>query len=406
MQRVLFFADFGLNNDVSMASLNQEGMDYAADYAIHGGDIAYDLFASNPAKDNGNRFMNAIEPLTSRIPYMAIAGNHEAHDNFTAFHQRFNTTDYIGKNSRSNSHFYYSWDHGLVHYIGICTETYKFPMQTAWSPQPFTNEEQFAWLEQDLKKANANREQVPWIVMFGHKAWYMDFEPNKNDPLQQKLVTNFTGFTDLSHRYGVDLYLAGHVHIYQRFFPLLGPKEHKIHAKPLALDTASVSKDQHTYTDPKYMTTIIAGSPGDQEETVLGECGVEDVITPQAKGTVAVCEGNYGYGGIHVYNRTHLYWEYYETGGPSPPVPPTPVPPALSPPSLLSAVPAAQEEEHTQGLEVHANTNTMRGDGENTVGVDRAQTAAPTGSGKKTTKDHLWLIVNQHGPRPPLFLGA
>ena len=192
-----------------------------------------------------------------------------------------------------------------------------------------------------------------------------------------------------------------------------------------------------------------------------------------------MCEGNYGYGGIHVYNRTHLvsivagsyhrqhchscfwfltvdiainaamiiesillsimclgsahcihrrravasfntrttalpmhhqspcqYWEYYETGGPSPPVPPTPVPPALSPPSLLSAVPAAQEEEHTQGLEVHANTNTMRGDGENTVGVDRAQTAASTGSGKKTTKDHLWLIVNQHGPRPPLFLGA
>ena len=42
-------------------------MDYAADYAIHGGDIAYDLFASNPAKDNGNRFMNAIEPLTSRV---------------------------------------------------------------------------------------------------------------------------------------------------------------------------------------------------------------------------------------------------------------------------------------------------------------------------------------------------
>lgn len=67
--------------------------------------------------------------------------------------------------------------------------------------------------------------------MFGHKAWYMDFEPSRKHPLEPKLVTNFTGFTILAERYGVDLYLAGHVHIYQRFYSLLGPSEHTPYAK-------------------------------------------------------------------------------------------------------------------------------------------------------------------------------
>lgn len=113
----------------------------------------------------------------------------------------------------------------------------------------------------------------------------MDFEPDKKHPLQQNLNANFTMFTKLSHDHGVDLYLSGHVHIYQRFYPLLGPKEHAPHAKPVAVDKVSVSKDGHTYTNPQYMTTIVAGSPGDQEETFNFMCAGEDIITPQAKGT-------------------------------------------------------------------------------------------------------------------------
>lgn len=75
VQRVLYFADFGLNNDVSMAALNNEGLHNNADFAIHGGDLAYDLPDNQSAV--GSAFLNAIEPLASRVPYMVVAGNHE-----------------------------------------------------------------------------------------------------------------------------------------------------------------------------------------------------------------------------------------------------------------------------------------------------------------------------------------
>ena len=80
----------------------------------------------------------------------------------------------------------------------------------------------------------------------------MDYEPQHKmpHPLAPKLVTNFTGFTALTDKYKVDVYLTGHVHMYQRFYPLLGPSEHKADAPARDVDKESVSDDGHTYTNP------------------------------------------------------------------------------------------------------------------------------------------------------------
>lgn len=43
----VFFADFGLNNDQSMASLNNQTNVDAVDMVLFGGDIAYDLRDNN-----------------------------------------------------------------------------------------------------------------------------------------------------------------------------------------------------------------------------------------------------------------------------------------------------------------------------------------------------------------------
>lgn len=137
------------------------------------------------------------------------------------------------------------------------------------------------WLEQDLVKANANREQVPWIVGFAHKGWYMQPE------------VNFSVIDDALHKGGVDLFFAGHIHIYQRFFPLrtspYGNNASKPNNIPADIDFGCASTrggadyvhegliGNNTYTNPKYMATIIAGGPGDPEitpETTKGECEV------------------------------------------------------------------------------------------------------------------------------------
>jgi hypothetical protein len=46
--------------------------------------------------------------------------------------------------------------------------------ETQASQFPFEPQEQLDWLRQDLVKAAANRHNVPWIVMFGHKVSLID----------------------------------------------------------------------------------------------------------------------------------------------------------------------------------------------------------------------------------------
>ena len=57
-------------------------------------------------------------------------------------------------------------------------------------------------------RANRNRARVPWIAAFAHKGWYMQPE------------TNFSMIDDALHAGGCDIFFAGHVHTYQRFYPL------------------------------------------------------------------------------------------------------------------------------------------------------------------------------------------
>ncbi|EGD76697.1 hypothetical protein PTSG_08048 [Salpingoeca rosetta] len=309
--KVAFLADFGLKNDVSIKSLLNASAHNEFDFLILGGDFAYDLMANH--SQIGNAFMNTLQPLTSSMPFMPAPGNHEKKDNFTQYYRRFEAVaKNAGAHSGTNSSFFYSWDTDNVHFVAIDTEVYVFYNETQHSPHPFTAEQQLAWLEDDLARAHANRDNVPWIVMFGHKGWYMDFEPDTHHGLQPKPVTNFTGFDALANKYQVDLFLGGHVHIYQRFFPLLGLTPGLQYAKPRDIDKACAADDNHTYRNPKYMTTLIAGSPGDQETTLEGMCLGDEVVEPNIRGTMAECQPNYGYGIMTFPNRTHMHWEWLE----------------------------------------------------------------------------------------------
>lgn len=190
---------------------------------------------------------------------------------------------------------------------------YIYPNQTLNSPYPFKPEEQLAWLEQDLAAANARRSQTPWIVVFGHKGWFMDYEPDKKHLPHSKLVTNFTQFNPILVAHKVDLYLCGHVHLYQRFLPLNGPAEHKPLQRPQDIDHACASDDKHVYTNPKYPVQIVAGSPGDQEKTTEFMCDGTSVAFSQIVGSQVACSNNYGYGRMRIVNATHLFWEWIET---------------------------------------------------------------------------------------------
>ena len=91
------------------------------DLVLHLGDFAYNLDTNDGVV--GDNFMNMIQPISSRVPYMTCPGNHESLENFTQYRLRYNMP---WKQSYSDSNLYYSYDIGDVHLIGISTELYYY----------------------------------------------------------------------------------------------------------------------------------------------------------------------------------------------------------------------------------------------------------------------------------------
>ncbi|EDV27083.1 uncharacterized protein TRIADDRAFT_54665 [Trichoplax adhaerens] len=193
------YGDFGLKNDVSFNQLVTEMQERQFDMFLHVGDIAYDLH--DDYGRTGDKFLRMIQPLTTTTPYMVLPGNHEHYSNFSQYQNRYaGMAAGVGINSGSNTNLWYSFDQDNIHFVAIDTEVY------AYYSDPVQIERQIEWLAKDLKKANENRDKTPWIIMLAHKAWWMD-------------RTDFSKFSPLLHKYGVDLFICGHQHNYQRLYP-------------------------------------------------------------------------------------------------------------------------------------------------------------------------------------------
>jgi hypothetical protein len=282
------FADFGYVNDESVVALYADTEAQAFDYIIHAGDFAYDFDSNNGLV--GNDYMRMAEGFASFAPYMPAPGNHESHMNYSQYQARFaGVAANAGANSGSGSALYYSLDVGLVHWVFFSTEVF-------WS-QADIIESQLNWLKADLAKANANRAAVPWIVVAGHKAWNMDNNGACGEGGAS--CTNATWSDSLMHDFGADLFFVGHMHEYRRFSPAYGTKG--------LVDTASMSADTHTVTDPKYLVTITSGVVG-CPEVQPASCGGPTPGDPA--NPTAACSRNYGYGYLTVHNATHASWRW------------------------------------------------------------------------------------------------
>jgi hypothetical protein len=178
-------ADMGVANDQAAAQLAYEANNDTYDSVLYAGDLAYNL--DDRGGDNGNDFMNIMQPIASRKPLHCVVGNHEEYFNFTSFKARFAVyKSTLSKNSGSNNLFWYSFDDDLVHFVNINTELFQYG-----GADPQT---QYAWLEADL--AAVDRSKTPWLVVQGHKNAFMT-------------QTVFTKFDSLFRKYGVNLYLNG-----------------------------------------------------------------------------------------------------------------------------------------------------------------------------------------------------
>ncbi|CAD6199292.1 unnamed protein product [Caenorhabditis auriculariae] len=217
--KVCIYGDLGIENGVSTTSIINQGLAGQFDFVVHVGDLAYDLHTDNGKR--GDKFMNLMEPLISTMPYMVIAGNHEDDGkNFSNYQTRF----YMPHNGYGDNQFY-SVDIGPVHWLGISTEFYGFDREYGTA----SIQTQYNWLQNDLKTAEANRKNVPWISTFQHRPMYCSIEYGNE-------CTDFTsdfirvgdrglpGLEPTFLKYSIDFGFWGHMHAYERMYPVADRK--------------------------------------------------------------------------------------------------------------------------------------------------------------------------------------
>jgi hypothetical protein len=161
-------------------------------------------------------FLNKVEPIASRVPYMVTPGNHEFWFNFTSYKKRFFMPGVLeqenaGLTGGSGDNMYYSWNYGPAHFISLNSET-------AIDVGNFADEN-LEWAEKDLK--SVDREATPWLIAYYHRPTYCSVKggchPDQAGRLRHQTEAMF-------HDYQVDLALQGHVHSYERTLPVFHQK--------------------------------------------------------------------------------------------------------------------------------------------------------------------------------------
>eukprot|EP00759_Apiculatamorpha_spiralis_P035510 PhF_6_TR36208/c0_g1_i3/m.52835 len=162
------------------------------------GDISYSTL--DPPKLSfeffWDMFFRQEESLASKIPMLASYGNHDfAGGDSAAYVNRFRMPD----TPHGLQNYYWSYQHGPVYYISICTEMFLEPVRCDFSP----GSPQYLWLIEQLE--SVDRTVTPWVVLAGHRPMYSSDTVTDSGPLQ-------TYIEPLLIQYKVDLELAGHMH--------------------------------------------------------------------------------------------------------------------------------------------------------------------------------------------------
>ena len=308
--------DMGVwNGQDSIDLLNKMGSEGSFDWVWHVGDIAYadDSFVHAGQvfkfyyEETYNQYMNLVQPFTSTHQYMVLPGNHEAEchspacqvdveklealGNFSAYNSRFLMPS---ATSNGNSNMWYSFNYGPVHFVSIDTETnYDGAPNDHYTWHGGNGDfwgDQVAWLEADLAQAAQERDVRPWIFVGGHRPIYSakhadgDGNPNGFSAQMQSV------FESLFHEYGVDMYFAGHLHSYERQYPVY--------------DGTNVETD---YENPSYTTYIISGGAGCDEGNSDYD---DDAEVPSWN--VYIDHTHYGVGVLDV-SPQELTWRYLDS---------------------------------------------------------------------------------------------
>lgn len=182
--------------------------DAPADGIILLGDNAY---AYGTDVEYQSSFFQVYADDLARTPLWPCIGNHDMDD---AYRYLF-TVNNEGKTGGlpSRDPYYYSFDLANLHVIVLDPWTNWIQVTTDTDHLPW--QKQLAWLKKDLA---ANRQE--WTIVINHFPVYCDgnYNSDNNAPLAKLREI----LVPLADEHGVDLFVAGHDHTYQRSYLIDG----------------------------------------------------------------------------------------------------------------------------------------------------------------------------------------
>lgn len=206
---------YGSASDDTVANLIDLVEDGTIQAVIHSGDISY----ADGFMPHWDVFLNKVQRIASRVPYMVTPGNHEIWYNFSAYKHRFFMPGEMGDatdgctgntNCGSGDGMFYSWEIPFagVHFLAADSET-------AWDTAKFSDTE-LAWIDRDLDLID--REATPWVVAHWHRPMWCS--NNHKDCFEGAPYLRARGGAEDLLQGRVDLVLNAHVHSYERTLPL------------------------------------------------------------------------------------------------------------------------------------------------------------------------------------------
>lgn len=172
--------------------------------------IPGDLVENGPVKREWvSEFFASMVPLFSRVPFYPVLGNHER-----------NADHYYRYMDLPPPEYYYSFQYGNA----------KFFMLDS-NKKLDVDSEQYLWLEKGLKEQKLLEQQgnkdVVWKFASFHHPTYSSDEDDYGNLWKGKSTwgdLRIRPMTKLFDEYGIDVVWNGHIHSYERTWPILDGK--------------------------------------------------------------------------------------------------------------------------------------------------------------------------------------
>ncbi len=212
---------------------------------------------------------NALLPF---LPFYAVPGNHD-YNSVNRFDPPknhygpyFNIVE-VPKNGEaggtpSNTELYYSFDYGNAHFVAINSEAFSYTFTK--------NTEMSRWLEKDLQETDRD-----WKIVLWHQPPYSKGSHDSDDFFEIFMTAMRTNFNPIVEKYGVDLVLCGHSHVYERSYLI---KDHFGNSNSFNASKNIVQGGNGNFDDGEHYIKYLEGDSADigTVYVVVGNSGKDE----------------------------------------------------------------------------------------------------------------------------------